>query len=82
MITERFSLANRGHLNLFMSALILFGSVCDVCGQGTRRTSRRWARCKNPECGTRVRRRSDAEVEAIFAAAAAAEPVTREAEEA
>lgn len=61
---ERFTLANRDHLSLFMLCLVLSGGACPECGYGTRATSKRWARCKRPGCNTRVRRRTKAEVEA------------------
>ena len=55
----RFSLANRGHLALFVGLLIADGSLCPKCLKGARRTSKHWARCKNPDCAHRFRRQLD-----------------------
>jgi len=54
-MTERFSLANLGHLELFLTILLYEGSLCPECGHSTRATSKRWARCK--KCGHRVERK-------------------------
>lgn len=56
---ERFSLAHRGHLTLFVGLLIADGSLCPKCGHGARRTSKNWARCRRSECGHRFRRLMD-----------------------
>jgi len=53
-MSERFSLANRGHLSLFVGILLRDGALCPSCGYGTRKTSKRWATCKR--CGERVAR--------------------------
>jgi len=54
-VSERFSLANEEHLELFLRMLVYTGAACPKCGHGTRRTSKRWAKCK--KCGERVERR-------------------------
>jgi len=51
---ERFSFANQKHLNVFVGLLCVTGAMCAKCGHGTRKTSKRWARCK--KCGERVAR--------------------------
>ena len=43
-------------LALFVGLLSYSGAMCPKCGHGTRRTSKRWAKCK--KCGERVERRS------------------------
>jgi len=48
-------LSHRRGLELFISALLHMGALCPQCGHGTRRTSKRWAKCKN--CGQRIERR-------------------------
>lgn len=55
MTGERFTLANRNHLSLFLRLLVFSGGLCPECGKGTRRTSKNWARCVS---GHRVRRRN------------------------
>ena len=52
---ERFTLANRRHLYLFLGVLVFTGGMCPKCGYGTRYTSKRWAVCKR--CGHRCARR-------------------------
>jgi tRNA(Ile2) C34 agmatinyltransferase TiaS len=52
---ERFTLANRDHLSAVLAVLFATGAMCPKCGYATRRTSKRWARCK--QCGERVPRR-------------------------
>lgn len=54
MTAERFSLANRRHLGMFVSLLHASGALCPECGHATRKTSKNWARCK--KCNARVRR--------------------------
>lgn len=56
MTEERFSLANKRHLSAMIGILVLSGAMCPKCGHGTRRTSKRWAKCK--QCGERVARQS------------------------
>lgn len=51
---KKFSLANKDHLQVFCDILFIIGAICPKCGYGTRRTSKRWARCK--KCGERVER--------------------------
>lgn len=58
-MTERFSLANKNHLALFVEILFLTGALCPKCAYATRRTSKNWAKCKR--CGERVRRRNERE---------------------
>lgn len=53
---ERFTLANRRHLSLFVSLLHLSGALCDQCGHGTRYSSKGWRKCQ--QCGARVRSRN------------------------
>jgi uncharacterized protein (DUF983 family) len=45
--------------------LVAMGSMCPKCGHGTRRTSKRWARCKS--CGERVRRHTEDEMREMLA---------------
>lgn len=54
-MTERFSFANLEHLETFLQVLAYCGGMCPKCGYATRKTSKRWARCK--KCDTRVERR-------------------------
>lgn len=42
-------------LELVVRMLVYEGSMCPDCGYATRKTSKRWARCKR--CGKRVPRR-------------------------
>lgn len=62
-MSERFSFANKKHLETFVGLLCFTGALCPKCGFGTRYTSKRWARCK--KCGERVARvpMSDVRVE-------------------
>lgn len=48
-------LATKQGLELFVGLLAYSGAMCSKCGYGTRKTSKRWAKCKN--CGERVERR-------------------------
>lgn len=58
-------LAHKGGINLVLLILHLQGAVCPECGHGTRRTSKRWAKCKS--CGRmKIRRRTREEVKAIL----------------
>ena len=45
-------LAHKDGLAVFLLLLASKGAMCLKCGHGTRRTSKRWARCKG--CGERV----------------------------
>lgn len=54
-MSERFSLANKEHLGVFLDVLVYTGAMCPKCCFGTRVTSKRWAKCKR--CGERVERR-------------------------
>jgi predicted Zn-ribbon and HTH transcriptional regulator len=47
-------LATKSGLEMMVRLLLHIGAMCPKCGFGTRRTSKRWARCK--KCGERVRR--------------------------
>jgi uncharacterized protein (DUF983 family) len=47
-------LASKSGLTVFVGLLCATGALCPKCGWGTRRTSKRWARCK--KCGERVAR--------------------------
>lgn len=49
-------LATLEGLSLFIELLLHTGAMCPACGFGTRKTSKRWARCKR--CGERVERRA------------------------
>lgn len=62
MSEEKFTLANLKHLSLFTYVLVAQGSMCHLCGHGTRTTSKRWAKCR--KCGERVRRHTDEEITA------------------
>lgn len=44
--------------------LLVMGALSPCCGYGTRKTSKRWARCK--KCGGRVELRSDEKVTEIL----------------
>lgn len=59
MAEKRFSFANRTHLGAMIGLMIAMGDLCPKCHWGTRKTSKRWARCKS--CGERVERISSAE---------------------
>lgn len=48
-------LATKPGLELFLGLLFHTGAMCPKCGFGTRRTSKRWAKCK--KCGERVERK-------------------------
>lgn len=48
-------LATKQGLELMIAALIYSGAMCPKCGYGTRKTSKRWAKCK--KCGERVERK-------------------------
>lgn len=48
-------LATKSGLAMFVGLLAYQGALCPKCGWGTRRTSKRWARCK--KCNARVERR-------------------------
>jgi tRNA(Ile2) C34 agmatinyltransferase TiaS len=52
---ERFTLANRDHLEVFVGLLLLGGALCPKCGHGTRAAGQKWRKCK--QCGERVPRR-------------------------
>ena len=52
---ERFTLANEKHLETFIKLLVYTGALCPKCAHGTRRTSKRWRKCK--KCGERVESR-------------------------
>ena len=52
--TKEFCLADKPNLVNFFALLILQGAACPKCGYGTRKTSKRWRRCKRPECGERI----------------------------
>jgi predicted Zn-ribbon and HTH transcriptional regulator len=58
-------LASEKGLSIFVGLLFATGAMCRKCGYGTRRTSKRWARCK--KCGLRVERipLSDIRVEKV-----------------
>lgn len=47
-------LAHKQGLEMFVGLLCATGAMCPKCGHGTRRTSKRWARCK--KCRERVER--------------------------
>lgn len=63
-------LAHRDGPPLVIGILALMGAVCPKCGYGTRRTSKRWARCKRDGCDGRARRRTEDEVQEILESAA------------
>lgn len=44
--------------------LLVMGAMCPKCGYGTRKTSKRWARCKR--CNERVSLRTDEQVTEIL----------------
>jgi hypothetical protein len=54
-IERKHPLATKRGLNLMVALLFHTGAMCPKCSYGTRRTSKRWAKCK--KCGERVERR-------------------------
>ena len=48
-------LATQQGLDMMLTLLVHTGAMCPKCGFGTRRTSKRWAKCK--KCGERVERK-------------------------
>lgn len=64
-MAERFSLSNKRHMNVFVGLLFAMGAMCPKCGTGTRYTSKRWARCKNEQCGERVARVSLSDIKVV-----------------
>jgi hypothetical protein len=55
-------LANKTGLALMLALLLHTGALCEKCGSGTRKTSKRWAKCR--ACGHRNERRPMPEPEA------------------
>jgi uncharacterized protein (DUF983 family) len=51
--------------------LVAMGGMCPKCGHGTRKTSKRWAKCK--ACGERVRRHTEDEMREMLAPLRAAD---------
>lgn len=54
-IVREHPLATKKGLELMLACMFHVGAMCPKCGFGTRRTSKRWAKCK--KCGERVARR-------------------------
>ena len=54
-IVREHPLATQQGLDMMLTLLVHTGAMCPKCGFGTRRTSKRWARCK--KCGERVERK-------------------------
>jgi predicted Zn-ribbon and HTH transcriptional regulator len=54
-IRREHPLATEDGLQMFVNILAYMGALCPKCGFGTRKTSKRWARCK--KCNERVERR-------------------------
>lgn len=48
-------LAHRDGIRGVLTILAFMGDLSPCCGKGTRKTSKRWARCRG--CGGRVERR-------------------------
>lgn len=48
----RYPLATKTGIELMLGYLMANGAMCPKCGYGTRKTSKRWARCKR--CNERV----------------------------
>jgi uncharacterized protein (DUF983 family) len=53
-LVRKHPFATKTGVEMIVGLLCLTGSMCPKCGYGTRRTSKRWARCK--QCGDRVAR--------------------------
>lgn len=68
------SLANLDDVISLTALLMASGSACSRCGYGTRKTSKRWARCKREGCGHRVRVLSMDEAAAHLRAKGLVEP--------
>lgn len=49
---RRYPLATKIGIELMFAMLLHDGAMCPKCGYGTKKTSKRWARCK--KCGERV----------------------------
>ena len=50
----RYPLATKSGIELMFAYLLHNGDMCPKCGYGTRKTSKRWAKCKR--CNERVQR--------------------------
>lgn len=72
---REFSLANLDDVISLTALLMASGSAClQWLGNGTRKTSKRWARCKREGCGHRVRVLSMDEAAAHLRAKGLVEP--------
>jgi len=49
---QKYPLATKTGIEMMITMLIVSGAMCHKCGYGTKKTSKRWARCKR--CGERV----------------------------
>lgn len=52
---RRWSFVDRPNLENLIGLLMMSGAMCPKCGFGTRKTSKRWRRCKRESCGERLR---------------------------
>lgn len=53
-LAQRYPFATKTGIELMFAMLLHEGAMCPKCGYGTRKTSKRWAKCK--KCGERVSR--------------------------
>lgn len=51
-IMRHYPFATKTGIELLFAMLLHEGAMCPKCGFGTKKTSKRWARCKR--CGERV----------------------------
>lgn len=51
-LMQRYPFATKTGIELMFSMLLHQGDMCPKCGFATRKTSKRWAKCKR--CGERV----------------------------
>lgn len=51
-MSYRYPLATKTGIGLMIVMLLKSGALCPKCGHGTKKTSKRWARCK--KCGERI----------------------------
>lgn len=51
-MSDRYFLAHKDGISALFGVLLHMGALCPKCGYGTRKTSKRWSRCKR--CNERV----------------------------